>query len=137
MKTIESIRGVARNVQHNTVANGSWIEHVAVFELAGRAVSIQNENQLHIAEGNEILVAGIRDRDGIVRGLSYRNVTTGAAGHVWSGKRRAGLWYLLGTGLLGLPLGIGILFLGGWLFQLAKSRAPRKARKLLAAVATA
>jgi hypothetical protein len=54
--------------------------HVATLMITGKAVRMEMPSAFHIAEGDQLKVAGLIGRDGVLKAYAYRNVDNGARG---------------------------------------------------------
>lgn len=82
---METLRGTITDLRRGKSVSfnpktGTSTVHAAVFRLDGQLVKIVSTEALHIAEGQEIVVAG-RRRPKVFAAYAHRNVTTGAVGH--------------------------------------------------------
>jgi hypothetical protein len=76
---VETLQGTVKNLNRSTQVSGGrssvQTANVTVFELAGQSVSLRDREAIVINEGDEMVVAGKRGRDGIFRAAAYNNLT--------------------------------------------------------------
>ncbi len=71
--SLQTVRGVALNVQHGVDAQDSRID-LTNFDLAGRAMQSSSLGPQTIEEGDELIVAG-KPKEGFFDVMEYRNLT--------------------------------------------------------------
>lgn len=101
---MQIIQGRAEKLRVGVEISGSNDQvtstHVATLMIAGKAVRMEMPSAFHIAEGDQLKVAGLIGRDGVFKAYAYRNVDNGARG--WA----AGFGALL-SGLIFSVIGAG------------------------------
>lgn len=114
---MQTIQGKAEKFRVGVEVSGSKDQvtstHVATLMLAGTPVRMEMPNAFLIAEGDQLKVAGVVGRDGVLKAYAYRNVENGTRG--WA----AGFGALL-SGLISCTIGAAaalvvlIALLGGF-----------------------
>ena len=82
---MEKLQGTVTDLRRGKTVSynpktGTSIVHAAVFRLDGQLVKIVSTAPLHIADGQQVLVAG-RRRPKLFTAYAHRNLTTGDEGH--------------------------------------------------------
>ena len=106
---MEILKGVVRNLRHTASVSGTKegisTSQIAIFEIEGRPVELNNGEPIFISDGDEVCIAGSEER-GVFRGINYFNRSKGVKGAC----QAPGYW-VLGTAFLIVPP-IGLYFMG-------------------------
>lgn len=85
---MELVRGKAAKVRHTLqMGRGAGdrhsnvsTTHICLLQLQERTVSLHARHPLIVNEGDQLVVAGRNDRQGLLRGFAHANLSTGTRG---------------------------------------------------------
>jgi len=83
---MQTLKGTVTNLNRSTHVSGGGRDssvvttNVAVFELLGQSITLRDRSSIIINDGDEMMIAGERGKDGIFKAYAYRNITRGIHG---------------------------------------------------------